>query len=64
MKMIHLPIGARKSQKIFLLALILLGGVLSAPADTANQVAPSAQRAEPIGVGTDAPDADLPDLEG
>ena len=37
---------------------------MSAPANTANQVPPSAQHAEPIGVGTDAPDADLPDLEG
>ncbi|HZC35509.1 MAG TPA: peroxiredoxin-like family protein [Chthoniobacterales bacterium] len=64
MKTNHLPIGARKSLTFLLLALVLLGGCLSAPASTANQVAPSAELAEPIGVGTDAPDADLPDLEG
>ena len=64
MKTKHLPIGARKSLTCFLLALVLLGGCLSAPANTANQVAPSAQDAEPIGVGTDAPDAGLRDLEG
>jgi peroxiredoxin len=37
---------------------------LSAYANTANQVAPSAQDAEPIGVGTRAPDADLRDMVG
>jgi peroxiredoxin len=64
MKTNHLPIRARKSLTFFLLALISLGGCLSAPANTANQVAPSAQDAEPIGIGTDAPDAGLRDLEG
>ncbi|HEX3443512.1 MAG TPA: hypothetical protein VHS80_02275, partial [Chthoniobacterales bacterium] len=64
MKTNHLPIGARKSLTFFQLALVLLGGCLSAPANTANQVAPSAQHAESIRVGTDAPDADLADLEG
>ena len=55
---------ARKPSKIFLLSLTLLSGVLWAHANTANQVAPSAEAAEPIQVGTVAPDAHLRDLGG
>ena len=64
MKTNHLPTDARKLLTFFLLALVLFGGFLSARANTANQVAPSAKDAEAIGVGTAAPDADLRDLEG
>ena len=63
MKRIRLPIS-RKSLKSFLRALTLLGGVLLAHPSLANEVAPSAKDAEPIGVGTGAPDANLRDLQG
>jgi peroxiredoxin len=64
MKMIHIPIAIRKSLKFLLLALIAPGGVATGSANTVNQVAPSAQDAQPIGVGTSAPDAALRDLGG
>ena len=64
MKMIHLPIAVRKSLKFLLLALISLSGVGLGSANTVDQVAPSAKGAQPIGVGSGAPDAGLRDLEG
>jgi peroxiredoxin len=47
-----------------MLALLLGGGFLSDAANTADQVASSAQEAKPIEVGTTAPDAGLRDLDG
>ena len=64
MKMIHVPIAIQKSLKLLLLALISPGGVVLGSPNTVNQVAPNAKDAQPIGVGTSAPDADLRDLEG
>jgi peroxiredoxin len=64
MKTIHLPTGARKLLKFFLLTLTLLSNLLLAHANSANQIAPSAEDAEPIAVGTGAPDAHLRDLGG
>jgi len=64
MKTIQLPTGARKLLKFFLLTLTLFSSLLLAHADSANQIAPSAEDAEPIAVGTGAPDAHLLDLNG
>ena len=64
MKTIHLPTGARKLLKFFLLTLTLLSNLSLAHANSANQIAPSAEDAEPIAVGTGAPDAHLRDLDG
>jgi peroxiredoxin len=63
-KMIQIRTAIRKSLKFLLVALISPGGVVLASANTVNQVAPSAKDAQPIGVGTGAPDADLRDVEG
>ena len=60
----HLSTAARRSLLFLMLALLLGGGSLSAPANTADQVASSAQEAKPIEVGTAAPDAGLRDLDG
>jgi hypothetical protein len=43
--------SVRKLLKFFLLSLTLLSGVLSAHANSANQIAPSAEDAEPIQAG-------------
>jgi peroxiredoxin len=59
-----LSMSVRKLLKFFLLSLTLLSGVLSAHANSANQIAPSAEDAEPIQAGTVAPDAHLRDLDG
>src|ERR1700756_5914171 len=64
MKTIQLPTGARKLLKFFLLTLTLFSSLLLAHADSANQIAPSAEDVEPIAVGTGAPDAHLRDLDG
>jgi peroxiredoxin len=64
MKTIHLPTGARRPLNFFLRTLTLLSGVLLAHANSANQIAPSAEDAEPITVGTGAPDGHLRDLDG
>ena len=47
-----------------MLALLLVGGFLSARANTADQVASNAKEAKPIEVGAAAPDAGLRDLGG
>ena len=60
----HLSTAARRSLLSLMLALLLGGGLLSATANTADQVASSAQEAKPIEVGTAAPDAGLRDLDG
>ena len=64
MQTYHFPTTVRVSLSFSVFALLLVGGFLSARANTADQVAPSAEDAEPIGVGTGAPDAGLRDLEG
>ena len=64
MQTYHFPTTVRVSLSFSVFALLLVGGFLSARANTADQVAPSAEDAEPIRVGTGAPDAGLRDLEG
>ena len=64
MKALHLSMRARRPSKFFLLSLTLLSGALWAHANSANQVALRAEDAEPIQVGTVAPDAHLRDLGG
>ena len=64
MQTYHFPTTVRVSLSVSVFALLLVGGFLSARANTADQVAPSAEDAEPIRVGTGAPDAGLRDLEG
>ena len=64
MQTYHFPTAVRVSLSFSVFVLLLVGGFLSARANTADQVAPSAEDAEPIGVGTAAPDAGLRDLEG
>ena len=60
----HFPTAARRSLLFLMLALLLVGGFLSAPANTADQVASSAKETKPSEVGTAAPDAGLRDLDG
>jgi peroxiredoxin len=62
MKTIQLSPGARKSLKFCLLNLTLLCSVLLAHANSTNQIPTRAEDAEPIAVGTGAPDARLLDL--
>ena len=64
MKTIQLSTGARKPLKFFLLNLTLLSSVLLAHANSTNRIPARAEDAEPIAVGTGAPDADLLDLNG
>ena len=58
----HLVTAARRSLLFLMVALLLGGGFLSDAANTADQVASSAQEARPIAVGAAAPDAALRDL--
>jgi peroxiredoxin len=60
----HLVTAARRSLLFLMVALLLGGGLSSAPANTADQVASSAKEAKPIEVGTAAPDAGLRGLDG
>ena len=60
----HLSTDDWRSLLFFMLALLLGGGFLSDAANTADQVASSAQEARPIAVGAAAPDAALRDLNG
>ena len=60
----HLSTADWRSLLFFMLALLLGGGFLSDAANTADQVASSAQEARPIAVGAAAPDAALRDLDG
>jgi peroxiredoxin len=60
----HFVTAARRSLLFLMVALLLGGGLSSAPANTADQVASSAKEAKPIEVGTAAPDAGLRGLDG
>jgi len=64
MQTYHYATTDRRSLSFLVFALLLVGGFFAAHANTADQVAPSAEEAEPIGVGTGAPDAGLRDVEG
>ena len=64
MKTIQLSTGARKPLKFFLLNLTLLSSVLLAHANSTNQIPARAEDAQPIAVGTSAPDAHLRGLDG
>jgi peroxiredoxin len=60
----HLSTADCRSILFFNACLLLGGGFLSDAANTADQVASSAQEARPIAVGAAAPDAGLRDLDG
>ena len=60
----HIVTAARRSLLFLMVALLLGGGLSSAPANTADQVASSAKEAKPIEVGKAAPDAGLRGLDG
>jgi hypothetical protein len=60
----HFVTAARRALLFMMVAPLLGGGLSSAPANTADQVASSAKEAKPIGVGTAAPDAGLRGLDG
>jgi peroxiredoxin len=60
----HLSSADCRSLLFFVIALLLGGGFLSDAANTADQVASSAQEARPIAVGAAAPDAAWRDLDG
>ena len=60
----HLSTADCRSLLFFMLVLLLGGEFRSDAANTADQVASSAQEARPIAVGAAAPDAALRDLDG
>ena len=60
----HLSTADCRSILFFMLALLFGDGFLSDAANTADQVASSAQEARPIAVGAAVPDAGLRDLDG